>query len=130
LDIDPLDEKILSRIPFEILGAALIAASAALALFGISTAMLVFAGGVFAAAGFLWMKAALPKLLDRSRKAAVRSWALLYAVRLILILAVFSFIILLFPRKIIAFGAGFSVLVPVFLAEGAIALSRMKTWKN
>ncbi|MHB8093425.1 MAG: ATP synthase subunit I [Candidatus Aminicenantales bacterium] len=130
MDIDPLEEKILNRIPLEICGAALVAAIAALAFFGAATAVLVFAGGAFAAVGFLGMKAALTRLLDRGRRAAVRSGALLYAVRLILILAVFSFIIFLFPRKILAFGAGFSVLVPVFLAEGAVAFRRMKTWKN
>jgi hypothetical protein len=35
-----------------------------------------------------------------------------------------------FPGKILAFAAGFSVLVPVFLIEGVFALLRMKTWKS
>lgn len=130
MEIDPLEEKILNRIPFEICGAALVAALAALVFFGAASAVPVFAGGAFAAVGFLGMKAALTKFLDRGRREAVRSGTLLYALRLILILAVFSFIILLFPRKLLAFGAGFSILVPVFLVEGAVAFRRMKTWKN
>jgi hypothetical protein len=46
-----------------------------------------------------------------------------------LICGVFFIIILLFPRKILAFGAGFSTVIPVFLAEAVGALLRMKTWK-
>jgi ABC-type uncharacterized transport system YnjBCD permease subunit len=37
---------------------------------------------------------------------------------------------LLFSKKIIAFAVGFSVIIPVFLAEAVIALSRMKQWKG
>jgi hypothetical protein len=54
---------------------------------------------------------------------------LLYVLRLVLICAAFFIIILLFPRKILAFGAGFSTIVLVFLAEGVGALLRLKTWK-
>ncbi len=103
----------------EIAAAGAVMGLLALPFFGAPTALFVFAGGVLAALGFLGMKAALTRLLARDRKEAVRSGALLYAVRLILILAVFSFIIFFFPRRILAFAAGFSVLVPVFLAEGA-----------
>ena len=62
-------------------------------------------------------------------KKALRSSLTLYALRLLLILAVFFIIILLFYKKIIAFAVGFSVIIPVFLAEAVIALSRMKQWK-
>jgi hypothetical protein len=54
----------------------------------------------------------------------------MYLLRLILICGVFLIIILLFPRQILAFGAGFSVIVPVVLVEGSRALLRMKTWKT
>jgi hypothetical protein len=37
---------------------------------------------------------------------------------------------LLFSKKIIAFAVGFSVIIPVFLAEAVITLSRMKQWKG
>ncbi len=76
------------------------------------------------------MKVSLTRFLQRERKAALRSGVLIYLARFVLILAVFSFIIFLFPGKILAFVAGFSVLVPVFLVEGVFALLRVKTWKS
>jgi hypothetical protein len=76
------------------------------------------------------MKSSLTRFLVRGRKAAIRSGALLYAARLALILAAFSLIILLFPGHILAFAAGFSAPVPVFLIEGAGALLRMEKWKS
>ena len=98
--------------------------------FGATTALIVLAGGALASLGFLWMKVSLTRFLQRDRKAALRSGVLIYMARFVLILAVFSFIIYLFPGKILAFAAGFSVLVPVFLIEGVTALLRMKTWKS
>jgi small-conductance mechanosensitive channel len=76
------------------------------------------------------MKVSLTRFLRKERRAALRSGVLIYLVRFVLILAVFSFIILIFPGKILAFVAGFSVVVPVFLIEGVAGLLRMKTWKS
>ena len=130
MDIDPIEEKILRRVPLEILAAGAAAGLIALPFFGLTTALLVLTGGALASLGFLWMKVSLTRFLQRGKKAALRSGVLIYLARFVLILAVFSFIILLFPRKILAFVAGFSVLVPVFLAEGVFALLRVKTWKS
>lgn len=130
MDIDPFEERILRRVPLEILAAGAAAGLIALPFFGGSTALFVFAGGALASLGFLWMKVSLTRFLRRERRAALRSGVLIYLVRFVLILAVFSLIILLFPGKILAFAAGFSVLVPVFLIEGVFALLRMKTWKS
>jgi hypothetical protein len=130
MDIDPIEEKILRRVPLEILAAGAAAGLIALPFFGLTTALLVLTGGALASLGFLWMKVSLTRFLQRGKKAALRSGVLIYLARFVLILAVFSFIILLFPRKIFAFVAGFSVLVPVFLAEGVFALLRVKTWKS
>jgi len=66
----------------------------------------------------------------RTRGRALKSGILIYVARLVLILGVFCLIILFFPRKIFAFAAGFSALLPVFLIEGAVALVRLKTWKS
>jgi hypothetical protein len=123
------DERILRRVPVEILVLSAVLAVPAAFLFGPLTALLFFAGGALAALGFLWLKRSLTRFLTRDKAGALRSAILLYALRLGLICGVFFIIILLFPGKVLAFGAGFSTIVPVFLAEGAGALLRMKTWK-
>lgn len=130
MDIDPFEERILRRVPLEILAAGAAAGLIALPFFGLTSALLVFAGGAMASLGFLWMKVSLTRFLQRDRKSALRSGVLTYLARFGLILAVFSFIIFLFPGRILAFVAGFSVLVPVFLGEGVFALVRVKTWKS
>ena len=126
---DPSDERILRRIPLEIIGLSAVLALAAWPLFDAPTALLFLAGGALAALGFLWLKRSLTRFLLRDRSHALRAAVLLYALRLVLICGVFFIIILLFPRKVLAFGAGFSTIVPVFLAEGVGALLRLKTWK-
>jgi hypothetical protein len=127
---DPLEEAVLRRIPPEILVAGVVMGLLALPFFGARTALFVAAGAALAALGFLWMKSSLTRFLARGRKKAIRSGALLYAARLALILAAFFFIILFFPGHILAFAAGFSAPVPVFLIEGAVALLRMEKWKS
>jgi hypothetical protein len=123
------DERILHRIPLEILTLSAVLALAVALFFGPLAGLLFFAGGALAALGFLWLKRSLTRLLVRDKAGALRSAILLYVLRLGLICGVFFIIILLFPGKILAFGAGFSTIVPVFLAEGVGALLRMKTWK-
>jgi uncharacterized membrane protein YesL len=123
------DERILRRIPLEILALSAVLGLAAALLFSALAGLLFFAGGGLAAMGFLWLKRSLTRLLAKDKEGALRSAILLYALRLGLICAVFLIIILIFPGKILAFGAGFSTIVPVFLAEGVGALLRMKTWK-
>ena len=59
----------------------------------------------------------------------MRKGIVFYILRLFLIIAVFLIIILLSPRMILAFAAGFSSLVPAILAEAVVAFSQMKTWK-
>jgi hypothetical protein len=129
-NVDPLEEKILRRIPAEIVAAGAVLGLVAWPFFGALSALFVFAGGAVAALGFLWMKSSMTGLLDRARGKALRTGILVYGARLVLILAVFCLIILFFPRKIFAFAAGFSALLPVFLIEGVVALVRMKTWKS
>jgi hypothetical protein len=123
------DERILHRIPIEILALSAVLALAAALLFSPLAGLLFFAGGALAALGFLWLKRSLTQLLARDKAGALRSAILLYVLRLGLICGAFFIIILFFPGKIMAFGAGFSTIVPVFLAEGVGALLRMKTWK-
>ena len=148
------EEKILRRIPLEILALSFVIALASLLFFSPLTAIFVLGGGAFSALSFVWLKKSVSRLfllkkgdsplfIEKKgtvpffqspffpfKKKALLSGLALYALRLLLILAVFFIIILLFSKKIIAFAVGFSVLTPVFLAEAVIALSRMKQWKG
>jgi hypothetical protein len=162
------EERILRRIPLEILALSFLTALASLLFFSPLTSVFIFAGGAFSALSFAWLKKSVSKLFlleqkgeitskekgekkgdgslnkngDRPYiekglspffpflKKALRSGLALYGLRLLLILAIFFIIILLFSKKIIAFAAGFSVIIPVFLVEAVIALSRMKQWKS
>lgn len=127
---DPLEERILRRIPFEIVAFAAVLAAASAFVFDPPTALFVFAGGVLSAIGFAWLKRSLARILSRERRGALRAGMALYALRLVLICAVFFLIILVYPRKIIAFVAGFSSVIPVALAEGVRGLLLMRTWKD
>ncbi len=127
---DPLDEAILRRIPPEIAGAGVVMGLLALPFFGVPAALFVAAGAALAALGFLWMKVTLTRALARGRKGALRTGALVYAARLALILGAFFLIILFFPGRILAFAAGFSAPVLVFLVEGIVALLRTEKWKS
>ena len=124
------EEKILRRIPVEILLLSLVMALGAIFLFNPLVALFIFAGGVLSALSFIWLKQALTKFLLSGKKKALRSALALYGIRLVLIIAIFFIIIFFFSRNIIAFVAGFSAIVPVLLAEAVVALSRMKQWKS
>ncbi len=124
------EEKILRRIPFEILVLSFVIALVSLFFFNPLIAIFIFAGGVLSTLSFIWLKQALTKFLLSGKKKALRSALALYGIRLVLILAIFFIIIFFFPKSIIAFVAGFSTMVPVFLVEAVAGLSRMKQWKN
>lgn len=159
------EEKILRRIPLEILVLSFVIALASIFLLNPLTALFILAGGAFSALSFIWLKQAVSRLLllksgetgdilkekgdrplmekkgDRhlkegepvpflNKKKALRSALALYGIRLVLILAIFFIIIFFFSKNIIAFVAGFSTMVPVFLAEAVAGLSRMKQWKS
>jgi hypothetical protein len=125
-----LEERILRRIPFEISIISVALALAAIPLFSLRTGLFVLAGGAFSALSFLWLKRALGRFLSRDRRRAVRSGIAFYLLRLFLLIVIFSAIILLFPKMILAFVAGFSSVIPAFLIEAVRALSQMNQWKN
>ncbi len=122
------DERILRRIPREILACAVLFAVAAL-LINPLTALMVLAGGAVSALAFGTLKTSVGRVLSRERAGALRSGLLLYFARFGLICLAFLLILLLFPRQILAFAAGFSAILPVFLVEGIAAYARVKTWK-
>ncbi|MBN1272031.1 MAG: ATP synthase subunit I [Candidatus Aminicenantes bacterium] len=124
------EEKILRRIPVEVLILAFCLALSAVILFDAATAVFVAAGGAAAAVSFVWLKKSVSRFLFSGKGRAVRSAVLLYGLRLLLIIAIFSIIIILFSKKIIAFIIGFSMVVPVLFTEAGIALLKMKQWKN
>jgi len=124
------EEKILRRIPKEILVVSLILALGTVFVFDLITAVLLFIGGAIAAISFIWLKKSITRLLSLGKKKAVKSAVLFYGLRLILIIAVIFIIILFFQNKVLAFAAGFSTIIVVFLIEGVIAVSKMMRWKN
>lgn len=130
MQTDPIEENIIRRIPFEIIILAAAFGIGASLIFDLLTGLFFFAGGALAALSFLWLKQSLTRVLLREKAKAVRSGILLYVFRLILILGLFFIIIFAYPNKLLAFAAGFSTVIPVFLGETAVALARMKQWKN
>lgn len=125
-----IEERILKRIPFEILGIAVILSIPVLFFFNISSALLFIAGGVLSALSFIWLKQAVSRFLLKDKQKALSSAVFIYILRLILIIAVFSIIIFFFSKMILAFVAGFSTLILVFFIEAAGALIKLKQWKN
>jgi hypothetical protein len=129
--MDIADEKILKRIPLEIAALALLGALAAAILTKDTMyGLFVLLGGGLAALGFVSLKHSVTRFLGSDKRRAVRSAVLLYGLRLVLILSVFSIIILFFSGRIYAFIAGFSTVIVVFMAEAVAAFSRMKQWKS
>lgn len=124
------EERVLRRIPLEVPIIALVLAVIALPFFTPLTSVFILAGGAFSTLSFVWLKSSLLRFLSQDKRQAVRSGLVLYLLRLALILAVFSIIILVFPRMILAFVAGFSSLVLAILIEALIAVSQMKQWKG
>lgn len=127
---DPYEEAVLRRVPIEILAGAALAGLAAALIFSALDGVFVLAGGVVAALGFLGMRQALGRVLARDRRRALASGLRFVGLRFVLILLILSSIILTQPKKLAAFAAGFSIVVPVFLAEALRALSRSRSWKS
>ena len=124
------EEKILHRIPLEILVLSAVIAAFSLLFLAPLTSLFILAGGAVSAAGFIWLRESLGKALLRGKKEALRSGIVFYTLRLVLIIAIFLIIIFLFPKKILAFVAGFSTVILVFLAEGFRTLVQPGQWKN
>ncbi len=124
------EERILKRIPQEIVLLSLVLAVGTWIVFDGVSAALVFAGGILAAINFIWMRQAISSFLFSGKKKALRSGIAVYSIRLLLILGIFFIIILFFSEKILAFAAGFSTLIVVFLFEAVVGLSKLKEWKN
>ena len=125
-----IEEKIFKRIPKEILSISFVLSVSAFILFDLLSAVLLLFGGVTAVLSFIWLKSSITRLLDREKKQAVKSAALLYGIRLVLIITVIFIIILFFQNKVLAFAAGFSTIIIVLLIEGAAAALKIMKWKS
>ncbi len=124
------EEKILRRIPREIVFLSFLLALLSLLFLDALSSLFIFIGGVISAMSFLWLKQSLSKFLVPDKKKALRSAIAFYSLRLLLILILFFIIIFFFSKKIIAFIAGFSTIILVLAVESVAALSRIKKWKN
>jgi hypothetical protein len=127
---DAYETKVLKRIPLEILACAVLISLAALAWSGLWAGLFGLWGGAVAAAGFLGLERSLKHILDRGKKDALRRGLLFYGLRILLILLAFSLIILFYPRRVVAFAAGFSAILAVVLFEAARALILLRQWKR
>jgi len=127
---ESIEEKILCRIPWEVMGLALFSALLAGFFFDPLTGVFIFAGGAVSTANFVWLRQVLTKALLHGKSEALKASAFIYGLRLLLILAIFFIIIFFFSKKILAFAAGFSSIILVILFEAVAAMSRLKTWKN
>ncbi len=123
------EETALRRIPLEIIAFTAVVASVLALIIDPATGLFFLAGGALAALSFLWMKSTLSKILNRKKAEAIRSGLLFYALRFVLILGIFLLIILAYPNRILAFAAGFSMVIPAFIIEAVKAFALMKQWK-
>jgi len=124
------EERVLRRIPWEILALSLLIALICLFLFEPFTALFVLAGGVVASLSFIWLKTSLKGILVPEKKKTLKFGLALYSLRLLLLLALFFIIIIFFSGKIIAFTAGFSMIILVLMVEAFIGLAELKKWKS
>lgn len=127
---DPLEERILKRIPWEVLAISFLLAASAFLIFDIHTGLFVLGGGLLSALNFVWLRQSLTKALLHEKKQALKASGFVFILRIILILATFFIIIFFFSQKITAFVVGFSSIIVALLIEAVTAMSRLKTWKN
>jgi hypothetical protein len=127
---DAYEETVLRRIPVEILICAVLVGLAAWAWKDAWAGLFALLGGVVAAAAFLGLERTLRHILDRGKKGALRRGMLFYGLRILLILLAFSLIIVLSPRRVVAFAAGFSALLAVVFFEAVRVLILLRQWKR
>lgn len=122
-------EKSIRRIPVEtsILGLAvgLLVASVYEPLSG----LLVLAGALVAGGSFLGLKGTVDRWLTQPKSKFIKKALVLYLVRLGLICLIFLIIIAFYKKKVIAFAAGFSLIVVSIMIEALISLVSMRQWK-
>ncbi|MBC7362855.1 MAG: ATP synthase subunit I [Candidatus Aminicenantes bacterium] len=91
--------------------------------------ILVFLGALLSAIGFIALNSFINRYLGKKKTMFLRRAILMYSLRLLLICLVFLIIIFFFKGKIIAFVAGFSLIVVSVLVEALRNLAYVKQWK-
>jgi len=122
-------EKSIKRIPVETAVFGLVFGLLAALFFDAVSGLLVLAGALVAGLSFLGLKGAVDRWLTMPKARFMRKALFLYMVRLGLICLIFLTIIFLFKRKVIAFVAGFSLILISVMVEALINLVSMRQWK-
>jgi len=123
-------EKSIKRIPAETMVLGLVFGLLAALVFDPISGVLVLAGALVAGLSFIGLKGAVDRWLTQPRSRFMKKALLLYLLRLGLICLIFLTIIFLFKKRVIAFVAGFSVILLSLMIEALINLVSMKQWKD
>jgi len=124
------NERILHRVPLEVLGLSLIISILILVLFDPLTALLFFWGGGVSALNFIWLRKTSLNILHRNKRKALTLGIFFYILRILLICSIFFIIIFFLSERIVAFVAGLSTIILIFLAEAGRALATQSKWKR
>lgn len=119
-----LEEKILRRLPYEILSLAALLAIALMIFFDPLSALLCLAGGLISCLSFLWLKRIVLFYLGSEKRKSLRRLILFQLLRFGLIGLIFLIIIYFFSSRALAFLAGFSALI--FAITGELIFSLRK----
>ena len=98
-------------------------------LIGPVSGVLVMAGSVLAALGFISLKSFVDKYLQEGPAQLWRRAIIFYSLRLLLICLIFLTIIFFFKARVLALVAGFSLILVAILAEAVRYLAGIKQWK-
>lgn len=112
-----LEEKILRRLPYEILSLAILIAMAILIFFDSLSALLCLAGGLISCLSFLWLKKIIFFYLKPEKRKRLRRLILFQLLRFGLIGLIFLIIIYFFSSRGLAFLVGFSALLLAIAGE-------------
>lgn len=124
------EEKTFSLVPKETVVLAAILSITVHILDGFISGLFFFGGGVTSALGFAWLRKSISALLSTQKSGILKKGLAIYLLRFLLICSIFLIIILISPGRLLAFSAGFSVIILVILFEAIKTIRQMKKWKN
>jgi len=122
-------ETSLNRVPLETVILGTVAGIIGGLVFEPVAGILVFVGSLVATISFVSLKSFIDRYLGKQKSLVLRKAILMYILRLVLICLVFLIIIFLFKGRVIAFIAGFSLIVISVLVEALRSLVCVKQWK-
>lgn len=125
---DWLDSAI-KRIPLETLLLGLAAGIITAVVFEPLSGGLVLMGSALSAAGFMSLRSFVDKYIQSGQTKLWRRALLFYSLRLVLICLIFLIIILIFKGRVLALGAGLSLILLTILVEAVRNLASIKQWK-